>query len=218
MARNHLTRRGLLFAAAPLAATPVLASIARQANTEDSGDHHTGHVVAAGAAPGGASGHAAMIGERRPGGRRPARSRRPALPAARAALRARARARVHADRRRPRDRGRARRLLPGLDLQRHRPGPGDPRDRGRPPARPLLQRRLAPAHDPLPRHPPDEHGRRLRGRPAGRAASPTSSTRGRPGSTSTTATRRRSRSTSTRASTARSSSIRRSRGRRRRSS
>ena len=65
MARNHLTRRGLLYAAAPLAATPVLASIARGANTEDSGDHHTGHVVAAGAAPGGASGHAAMIGERR---------------------------------------------------------------------------------------------------------------------------------------------------------
>ena len=57
------------------------------------------------------------------------------------------------------------------------PGPGDPRDRGRPAARPLRQRRLAPAHDPLPRHPPGEHGRRLRDRRAGRAASPTSSRR-----------------------------------------
>ena len=45
---------------------------------------------------------------------------------------------------------------------------GDPRDRGRHPARPLPERRLAPAHDPLPRDPPGEHGRRLRGRRAGR--------------------------------------------------
>src|SRR6188472_1672739 len=66
MARNPLTRRGLLYAAAPLAATPVLASIARGANTTAPPDHHAGHVVAAGAAPGGASGHAAMIGEHAP--------------------------------------------------------------------------------------------------------------------------------------------------------
>ena len=32
----------------------------------------------------------------------------------------------------------------------------------------FTQRRLAPAHDPLPRHPPGEHGRRLRDRRAGR--------------------------------------------------
>ena len=35
---------------------------------------------------------------------------------------------------------------------------------------------VAPAHDPLPRDPPDEHGRRLRDRRAGRASSRTSST------------------------------------------
>ena len=60
------------------------------------------------------------------------------------------------------------RVLPRLDVQRHRPGPGAPGDRGRHPAGQLRQRRLAPAHDPLPRHPPDEHGRRLRGRAPGR--------------------------------------------------
>ena len=78
------------------------------------------------------------------------------------------RARVHADGDRQGDRGRARRVLPGLDVQRHGAGPGAPGDRGRHPAGQLRQRRLAPAHDPLPRHPPDEHGRRLRGRAPGR--------------------------------------------------
>ena len=53
-------------------------------------------------------------------------------------------------------------------LQRHRAGPGDPRDRGRPAASQVRERRLAPAHDPLPRHPPGEHGRRLRDRRARR--------------------------------------------------
>ena len=77
--------------------------------------------------------------------------------------------RVRARRGRHRPRGRSGRLLPRVDVQRHGPGPGDPRYRGRPPARELPQRGLAPAHDPLPRDPPDEHGRRLRGRPAGRA-------------------------------------------------
>ena len=43
-----------------------------------------------------------------------------------------------------------------------------PGDRGRHAARPLRQRRLAPAHDPLPRDPPGEHGRGLRDRRAGR--------------------------------------------------
>ena len=55
----------------------------------------------------------------------------------------------------------------------------------------LRQRRLASAHDPLPRHPPDEHGRRLRGRPAGRRVHlRVRGAAGRP-CTSTTATRRR---------------------------
>jgi FtsP/CotA-like multicopper oxidase with cupredoxin domain len=64
--RKPLTRRGLLYAAAPLAATPVLASIARGANTPATADEHAGHVVAAGDAPGGPSGHAAMIREHAP--------------------------------------------------------------------------------------------------------------------------------------------------------
>ena len=44
------------------------------------------------------------------------------------------------------------------------PGPGHPRDRGRHPPRRASERRRAPAHDPLPRDPPGEHGRRLRDR------------------------------------------------------
>ena len=66
MPKPLFTRRGALLAAAPLAATPVLASIARGANTATSPEEHTGHVVAAAAAPGGPSGHAAMIGEHAP--------------------------------------------------------------------------------------------------------------------------------------------------------
>ena len=73
---------------------------------------------------------------------------------------------AHRDRRRAR--GRAGRLLPRVGLQRDRSRTRDPRDRGRPAARELRQRRVASAHDPLPRHPSDEHGRRLRGRRAGR--------------------------------------------------
>ena len=208
-----LTRRKLLCATAPLAAAAPLgvklsldgeaeAARARPLVPPDDGvPHRTTHAM----------GHAAMIGDGRAGGRRPERSRRAPLPAARAAVPAGPGPRLHARRDRRGDRDRARRLLPRLDVQRHRPGPGDPRDRGRPPARPLRQRRLAPAHDPLPRDPPDEHGRRLRDRRARATSSRTSSRRGPRACTCTTATRRRSRSTSTRASTARSSSTRRSR-------
>ena len=68
----------------------------------------------------------------------------------------------------------------------------------------------APAHDPLPRHPPGGDGRRARARRrrdrARAAARSTSSTRCPPACTSTTATSGRSPSTSPRASTARSSS------------
>ena len=67
MPRPLLTRRNALLAAAPLAATPVLAGIARGANTgAPVAREHDGHVVAAAAAPGGPSGHAAMMGEGAP--------------------------------------------------------------------------------------------------------------------------------------------------------
>ena len=78
-----------------------------------------------------------MIGEVRARRRRAARPRRAALPAARAAGEPGRVREYTLDRRRPRDRDRAGRLLPGLDVQRHRPRPRAPRDRGRPAARPL---------------------------------------------------------------------------------
>ena len=53
------------------------------------------------------------------------------------------------------------------------------------------ERRDAPAHDPLPRDPPLEHGRRLRDRGRRAEPSPTSFRRARPASISTTATPRR---------------------------
>ena len=65
---------------------------------------------------------------------------------------------------RPRDRGDAGRPLRGLDLQRPHPGPDAALPRGRAPADHLLQRLGAPAHDPLPRHPPGGDGRRARHR------------------------------------------------------
>ena len=69
----------------------------------------------------------------------------------------------------------------GLDLQRPRPGPDAARARGRAAADPLRQRLRAPAHDPLPRHPPGRlmdgmPGPRRRADPARRARRPTSST------------------------------------------
>ena len=114
-------------------------------------------------------GHAAMIGEGAPAVGGPHDLDALLYPPAGAAVRAGPRARVHADGGRPRDRGRPGRVLPRLDLQRHRARPGAPGHRGRHPPRPVRQRRLASAHDPLPRDPPDEHGRRLRDRaPGGR--------------------------------------------------
>ena len=124
-------------------------------------------------------------------------------------------ARVDDRRGRARDRARARRDVRRVVLQRPHPRPDAARDRGRPPAHPLLQRRQPPAHDALPRHPPRDRrrrprARRGRGRPR-RARRSTSSTRRRSACTSTTATCARSPSTSPRASTARSSSTRKTR-------
>ena len=62
------------------------------------------------------------------------------------------------------DRDRAGHLLPGLDLQRPRPGSDAARHRGRPRAHRLPQQRLASALDALPRHPLRPHGRRSRRR------------------------------------------------------
>ena len=110
------------------------------------------------------------------------------------------------------DRGHAGRHVRRLDLQRADPGADAARPRGRAAADHVRQRLRAPAHDPLPRHPPVVDGRRA-GLGAGRSsrarAPSTSSRRCPPGCTSTTATSGRWPSTSPRASTARSSSTRR---------
>ncbi len=58
------------------------------------------------------------------------------------------------------DRGGAGRVLPRLDLQRPGAGPHVPLPAGRPAALSLPQCLVHAAHDPLPRHPPAEHGRR----------------------------------------------------------
>ena len=186
MPKSRVTRRALIAGAAPLVAAAPLTKLAL-ASTNDGPEHdasHLGHDHAA-------SGHAAMIGRPCPPSAARTTSTRCSIPPPALPHEPGPRARVHADATRPRHRGRAGRLLPRLDVQRHRARAGDPRDRGRPAARALRQRRLAPAHDPLPRHPPGEHGRRLRDRRPGRASSPTSSRRGRTACTSTTATRRR---------------------------
>ena len=119
--------------------------------------------------------------------------------------------RMGARRARPRDRGRARRALRRLDLQRPHPGPTLRCREGERLRITFANGSDAPAHDPLPRHPPVRDGRRARaGRGPDRAAAArpsTSSTPCPPGCTSTTATSGRSPSTSPRASTARSSSI-----------
>ena len=158
-----LTRGRLLAGAAPLVAAPLVGKLALDAIATAADRRPEGHVHNHRAL-----GHAAMIGEQRAGRRRAERPRRAALSAAGAAARAGPRARVHAPGDRQGRRDRAGRLLPRLDVQRHDPRACDPGDRGRHPARPVRQPGLAPAHDPLPRDPPDEHGRRLRDRPAGR--------------------------------------------------
>ncbi len=52
------------------------------------------------------------------------------------------------------------RQVRGLDLQRPHPRPDAALPRGRAPADHVRQRLVAPAHDPLPRHPPGRDGRR----------------------------------------------------------
>ena len=62
-----------------------------------------------------------------------------------------------------------RRLLPRLDVQRDDPGARDPATEGDTLRVRFLNRGSHP-HDPLPRDPPREHGRRLRGRRDGQRA------------------------------------------------
>ena len=168
MAKTRLTRGKLLAAAAPLAAIPLAgklaldddASAGRPRSLESPAFAHARDARAC------RDGHAAMIGAEVPavGG-----------PNDLDAL-------LYPPRALPYKPGRVReydltasdvdlevapgRVLPRLGLQRDRPRAGGPRDRRRPAPRELRERRVAPAHDPLPRHPPDEHGRRVRGRRA----------------------------------------------------
>ena len=161
--KTRFTRRRLLAAAPPLLAAPILGKYALDGSADAASgspqmpaSHMHGSM---------AMGHAAMIGEPAPAVGGAARPRRSPLSAGGTRVRAGASAGIHADGRRPGGRGRPRRFLPGVDVQRLRSGPGDSRHRGGHAARAFRQRRHASAHDPLPRHPSDQHGRRLRGRP-----------------------------------------------------
>ena len=71
--------------------------------------------------------------------------------------------------RRQGDRGRARREVRRLDLQRAHPRADAALPRGRAAADHVRQRLRAPAHDPLPRHPPGRDGRRARASAPGRS-------------------------------------------------
>ena len=153
------TRRRLLAGAAPLVAAPVLGKLAFDGDAEAAQRTLQGHVH-----DHADMGHAAMIGGNAPAVGGP--HDLDALLYPPAAL--------------PHEPGRVREytlraidreieIAPGVFFPAWTyngtvPGPGHPRDRGRHPPRALRQRRLAPALDPLPRHPPGEHGRRLRGR------------------------------------------------------
>ena len=125
MANSRLTRRRLLAAAAPLAAAPVLAKYGLDGTAAGSRPPSTQAALRAGtrAASAPAMGHAAMIGEGAPavGGPHDLDSLLyppPALPYEPGRVRE-----YTLTATRPGDRDRPRRLLPGLDVQRHRPGP-----------------------------------------------------------------------------------------------
>ena len=202
---KRFTRRGLLAAAAPIAAAPLVGKLAfGDGRARRPGHDHAAHRTL-GAAPS-ARGDGPRGDDRRgrARGRRAARPRRAALPAA---------ARC------PPSPGRVREytltavdreievapgvFFPAWTYNGTVPGPVLRATEGDILRVRFVERRLAPAHDPLPRHPPGEHGRRLRGRRARRRVHLRVRGAARRASTRTTATRRRSRSTSTRGSTAR---------------
>ena len=137
MAKTRLTRGKLLAAAAPLAAVPLVGQARARRERRAAGHDHSGAQPRADAAShlDGSMGHAAMIGDEAPavGGPNDLDALLyppPALPYEPGRVREYT---LIATRRG--DRGRPGRLLPRLDVQRHRPRPGDPRDRGRPPPR-----------------------------------------------------------------------------------
>ena len=171
MSKTRLTRGKLLAAAAPLAAVPLVGKLALESDARCRGHDHSSHIDSRALVERerSAMGHAAMIGEEVPAVGGP--SDLDALlypPPARPYQPGRVREYItHRDRRRARDR--SGRLLPGMGLQRDRSRPGDPCDGGRQTPREVRERRVTPAHDPLPRDPSDEHGRRLRGRRARRS-------------------------------------------------
>ncbi len=160
---KHFTRKQMLAGSLPFVAAAPLAKLAWP-STAQGGERSALHMGHDASAPG------PRRDDRRRGsrsGRAACPGRRP-LPAEASPPSARPDPRVRPHRSRPHDRGRPGRPLRCLELQRLGPGADHPRDRGRPPARQLHERRLAPAHDPLPRDPPREDGRRLRDRPARR--------------------------------------------------
>ena len=214
---KRFTRRGLLAAAAPIAAAPLVGKLAFGESAGATGHDHASHRCCRDRNEAdGPRGDDRRAGS---GGRRPARPRRPALPAAGAARTQPGRVREYTLTAVDREIEVAPGVFfPAWTYNGTVPGPVIRATEGDLLRVHFVNARLAPAHDPLPRHPPGEHGRRLRDRRAGRRVH--LRVRGAAGRLAprTTATRRRSRSTSTRASTARSSSTRRSRARRRRSS
>ena len=159
--RRPVTRRQLLVAAAPVLAAAPLAKLALGEAAAASAAGHAGMAM-------GPMGHAAMIGAEVPAPGGPNELDAAPLSAEDAGTQTGSRTRIHARGLRPADRGRQGRVLLRVDVQRHGAGARDPGDRGRPVARDSRERGLAPAHHPLPRHPPGEHGRRLRDRRARR--------------------------------------------------
>ena len=196
MTKKPLTRRKLLAAAAPLAAVPFVGKLALGGEAEAGGHSHTSHIQGREAAHlaggrGHATGHAAMIG--------------PEVPAVGGpndldAL-------LYPPRALPAQPGRVREytlvaedkdleIAPGIffpawTYNGTAPGPVIRATEGDTAPRPLPESGLAPAHDPLPRDPPGEHGRRLPGRRDPAGTSPTSSRPDPRACTSTTVTPRR---------------------------
>ena len=195
MTKKKLTRGKLLVAAAPLAVAPIVGKLALGESAEaGSGHDHASHAESRTPTThihGAAQGHAAMIGEEAPavGG-----------PNDLDAL-------LYPPRALPYERGRVREytlvavdkelevapgvFFPAWTYNGTAPGPVIRATEGDTLRVRFRNERLPPAHDPLPRDPPGEHGRGLRDRRARAVASPTSSKRARRASTSTTAMPRR---------------------------
>ena len=169
MPKSRLTRGKLLAAAAPLAAAPIVGKLAldgRRAAVHDHSSHNHSRSLA--------THERRRDGSRRDDRRRGARRRRADTISTRCSTRPRAL---------PYRPGRVREytltatdvdlevapgvFFPAWVYNGTAPGPVIRATEGDRLRVQFRQRRLASAHDPLPRHPPDEHGRRLRDRRAG---------------------------------------------------